>query len=124
MAEAIARYDATDVIEPSSGGLYPLGEIPDLTKRTLMENGYSTDGLTSGPVTPEACETADIIINMTGRPRLETFSRYDKVEDWIVGDPFGSDPTTYQRVFESIKRRVERLAMDLREKRQTKATVK
>jgi protein-tyrosine-phosphatase len=44
------------------------------------------------------------------------------VEDWIVQDPYGADTDTYQRVFEGIKRRVNQLALGLREKRQSKTT--
>jgi protein-tyrosine-phosphatase len=122
MAEAIARYDAADVIEPSSAGLSPLGYVADLTKQTLMRNGYSVAGLTSDPLTREAADSADIIINMTGKPHEENFWEQEKVEDWIVQDPFGSDPETYQRVFEGIKRRVNQLALDLREKRESQRT--
>ena len=118
MAEAIARYDAADVIEPSSAGLSPLGYVADLTKQTLMRNGYSVAGLTSDPLTREAAASADIIINMTGRPHERNFWEQEKVEDWIVQDPFDADPETYQRVFEGIKRRVNQLALGLREKRE------
>ena len=51
MAEAIARYDAADVMEASSAGLYPLGYVAELTVQTLMKNGYSASGLTSDPIT-------------------------------------------------------------------------
>jgi protein-tyrosine-phosphatase len=117
MAESIARYDAADVIEPSSAGLSPLGYVADLTQQTLMRNGYSVVGLTSDPLTRELADAADIIINMTGTPLEENFSQHEKVEDWIVEDPFGADPETYQRVFEGIKRRVTQLALGLREER-------
>ena len=99
MAEAIAHYDAADVIEPASAGLSPLGYIADLTKQTLMRNGYSATRLTSDPLTQEAADAADIIINMTGKPLEENIWEHEKVEDWIVQDPFGADPETYQRVF-------------------------
>ena len=124
MAEAIARYDAADVIEAHSAGLSPLGYIADLTKQTLMKNGYPVQGLTSGPLTSEDGEAADIIINMTCSDRNHHFSASDlgKVEDWIVQDPYDSDPETYQRVFESIQRRVTQLAMGLRGKRQHRAS--
>jgi len=124
MAEAIARYDAADVIEAHSAGVSPLGFVANLTKETLMKNGYSADGLTSDPLTPEASAAADIIINMTGGQKDRYFSPVDqeKVEDWIVQDPYDSDPETYQRVFESIQRRVTQLAMGLREKRQHRAS--
>jgi protein-tyrosine-phosphatase len=117
MAEAIARYDAADVMEASSAGLYPLGYIAELTKQTLMKNGYSANGLTSDLLTPETIESADLVINMTGRLREHIFRGQENVEDWLVEDPYGEDPETYQRVFEGIRRRVNQLAMSLREKR-------
>ena len=120
MAEAIARYDAADVIEASSAGLSPMGSIAQQTKQTLMLNGYSADGLTSDALTREAADAADVIINMTGRQRNETFWEQEKVEDWMVQDPYGAAPETYQRVFEGIKRRVNQLALGLREKRENK----
>ena len=124
MAEAIARYDAADVIEPSSAGLSPLGFIPELTKQTLIHNDYSVLRLMSDVLTPEACDAADVIINMSGRSREEIFKDPEKVEDWIVPDPYDDDPQTYQRVFESIKRRVNQLAVGLREKREHRTAVK
>jgi protein-tyrosine-phosphatase len=123
MAEAIAQYDAADVIEPSSAGLYPLGYIADLTKQTLTKNGYSVNGLSSDALTREATDAADLIINMAGRPGAHIIPGQENVEDWIMEDPYGEDPETYQRVFESIQRRVNQLAMSLREKRMSqKAT--
>ena len=123
MAEAIARYDAGDVMEASSAGLYPLGYIAELTKQTLMKNGYSVNGLTSDAITREAMDGADVIINMTGTPSDHVFGDRENVEDWLVEDPYGEDPETYQRVFEGIQRRVNQLAQSLREKRMSqKAT--
>ena len=124
MAEAIARYDAADVIEPSSAGLSPMGSIPEQTRQTLLLNGYSADGLISNSLTREAADSADIIINMTGRPREEVSWQREKIEDWIVQDPYGAEPETYQRVFEGIRRRVNQLALGLREKREHKTEAK
>ncbi len=124
MAEAIARYDAADVIEASSAGLSPMGSIAEQTKQTLILNGYSANGLTSDTLTREAADAADIIINMTGKPGDETFWDQEKVEDWMVQDPYGAVPETYQRVFEGIKRRVNQLALGLRENRQNKTKAK
>ncbi len=124
MAEAIARYDAADVIEAFSVGLSPLGAIAEQTKQTLTLNGYSADELTSNALTREAADAADIIINMTGAPIEGTFWDREKVEDWMVQDPYGAGPETYQRVFEGIKRRVDQLAKGLREKRESKTKAK
>lgn len=123
MAEAIARYDAADVMEATSAGLHPLGYIADMTKQTLMKNGYSANGLTSNLLTRQDTEAADRIINMTGRTSVQVFrgpGDHGKVEDWLVEDPYGEDPETYQRVFEGIRRRVNQLAINLREKRQSR----
>jgi protein-tyrosine-phosphatase len=124
MAEAIARYDAADVIESHSAGLRPMGAVAEQTKQTLIQNGYSANGLTSDGLTREAADSADIIINMTGQPREENFWEPDKVEDWIVQDPYGGTPETYQRVLEGIKRRVHQLALGLRDKRENQRAVK
>ncbi len=124
MAEAIARYDAADVIDPSSAGLNPMGTIAEQTKQTLMLNGYSAKGLSSAALTREAADAADIIINMTGRPSDETFWDREKVEDWMVQDPYDESQETYQRVFEGIKRRVNQLALGLREKRENRTRAK
>lgn len=124
MAEAIARYDAADVIEPCSAGLSPLGTIAEQTRQTLLLNGYSAEGLTSDVLTREAADAADIIINMTGQLVEEAFWDQEKVEDWIVQDPYGDDRETYQRVFEGIKRRVDQLAKGLRENREHKTTAR
>jgi protein-tyrosine-phosphatase len=124
MAEAIARYDAADVIEASSAGLSPMGTVAEQTKQTLMLNGYSANGLTSDALTREAADAADVIINMTGRQGKETLWDQAKVEDWMVQDPYGGTPETYQRVFEGIKRRVDQLAAGLREKREHKTVEK
>lgn len=124
MAEAIARYDAADVMEASSAGLYPLGYIAELTKQTLVKNGYSASGLTSDPITREAMDAADLIINMTGTPSDHVFGDRENVEDWLVEDPYGEDPETYQRVFEGIQRRVNLLAQSLREKRMSEKAIR
>src|SRR5258708_4635111 len=115
MAEAIARSDAGDVIEPASAGLYPLGEIPSHTRGGLLQNGYSAEGLASKPIAPDAWERADLVINMSGRMRELEFEDYEKVEDWHVGDPYGEDSATYQKILEVIRGRVSALARQLRE---------
>ena len=115
MAEAIARLDAPDTIEAFSAGLEPIGYVAGMTKQTLIKNGCSVEGLESKSISPEVWEQADIVINMSGRPRERTFLEYSKVEDWEIEDPFAADPDTYQRVFEKIRLRVAELAQQCRE---------
>jgi protein-tyrosine-phosphatase len=118
MAEAIARRDAPDVIEAGSAGLAPLGFVAEPTKRTLAENGYSSHALKSKPILREAWDAADLVINMSGRPKGRVFPDFGKVEDWDVEDPYGEDREVYQRIFEEITRRVSALAARLRNQKQ------
>ncbi len=114
MAESIARQDASEVIDACSAGLSPLGHIPDLTRKTLAFNGYSIENLDSTPITRELWDSADIVINMSGIPKERAFPNPQKVEDWEVQDPYGTDPALYQTIYEEIHRRVAALAKRLR----------
>jgi protein-tyrosine-phosphatase len=110
MAEAIARHRASDVLDASSAGLYALGHVAELAERTLLANGYPVDGISSKPLSREALDHADIIINLAGVPRDSFFGSFANVEDWDVEDPYGQDPSTYQRILEEIESRVLSLA--------------
>jgi arsenate reductase len=117
MAEAIARHSASDVIEASSAGLVPFGQIPSTTLAVLRERGISADGQTSKPLRPEDISAADIVINMTGRSSASIFTEsIGQVEDWDVGDPYGFNLAVYREIRAQIEARVEDLARRLREK--------
>jgi protein-tyrosine-phosphatase len=114
MAESIARRDAADVIDSCSAGLAPLGQIPELTRRTLLNNGCSIENLCSTSITRDVWDSADLVINMSGIDKDRAFVDQRKVEDWDVQDPYGTDPTLYQTIYEDIRRRVGLLAERLR----------
>jgi protein-tyrosine-phosphatase len=117
MAEAIARHSAADVIEPSSAGLVPFGEIPGTTLSVLRERGISADGQSSKPLRPEDMSAADLVINMTGRSGATIFTDpVTPVEDWDVGDPYGLNLSVYREIRDQIEVRVEDLARRLRER--------
>ena len=117
MAEAIAKHHASDVIEPSSAGLVPFGEIPSTTISVLEELGISVDGQSSKPLRSEDLAGADIVVNMTGRPGQSVFTEaLGNIEDWDVGDPYGFNLSVYRGIRDEIETRVEELARRLREK--------
>ncbi len=116
MAEAVVRRDAPEEIEASSAGLAPLGFVAEMTTQTLLRNGYAVEGLASKPISSEAWESADIVVNMSGRVRefaFRNFRGHAKVEDWEIEDPYG-DAEKYQGTFETIQRHVAELARRLR----------
>ena len=121
MAEAVARREAADVIEPVSAGLYPLGRIAQSTIEALVANGYSVEGLSSKAISRESAREADLIVNLSGAPIDHLFlsapcnSRHrQQLENWRVSDPYGEDRATYQRILEEIELRVRQLANRLR----------
>jgi arsenate reductase len=115
MAEAIAKHVALDVIDPSSAGLIALGEIPNSTIAVLSERGISMDGQYSKTLRPEDLSAADLVVNMTGRAGSTIFTEpTPPVEDWNVGDPYGSDLAVYRGIRDEIAARIEVLARRLR----------
>lgn len=117
MAEAIARHRASDVIEPSSAGLVPFGAIPGTTLAVLLEVGISVEGQNSKPLRSEELAVVDLVVNMTGRSGAEVFKKEaPPIEDWDVGDPFGSDLVVYRTIRDQIEARIDDLARRLRDK--------
>jgi len=121
MAEAVARREADDVIEPASAGLYPLGRVAEPTIEALVANGYSVEGLSSKSISRESVREADLIVNLSGAPiehlflsAPSNFRHRQQLENWGVLDPYGEDRATYQRILEEIELRVRQLANRLR----------
>jgi len=121
MGEAIAAKDASDVIESSSAGLYPMGMIPEMTQTTLERNGYSANGLQSKGLREIVPAEVDLVINLSGYERAQALEKFVQVENWEVSDPYGADEATYQRILEQIRERVKNLAQRLR--KEQRATV-
>ena len=117
MAEAVAKHIAADVIEPFSAGLVAFGEIAGLTHSALSEHGISAEGQHSKSLRPELLASADLVVNMTGRPGSAIFTEpTPPVEDWDIADPFGFNIAVYRSIRDQIEARVEDLARRLREK--------
>jgi arsenate reductase (thioredoxin) len=116
MAEAIARRDANDVIEPASVGLFPLGHIPMFTTAILLKNGYPVDGLRSKGITRELWENTDLFVNLSGETIEMAFPDASDLEVWDIADPFGTDAAFYERILKEVRERVIALAVRLRER--------
>ncbi len=114
MAEAVARREASDILEISSAGLFPMGYVPSMTLQTLSRNGYSTEGLTSKPVLRKELLRTGLVINMSGQSRALALAEAGSIEDWPVEDPYGEDAGVYQTILEDIERRVKDLSERLR----------
>jgi len=116
MGEAIARKDAGDVIDACSAGLYPLGMIPELTRKTLEEYGYPVEGLASKSLREFEAAGIGLVVNMSGMQDEPALTKFETVEEWEVGDPYGGDADVYRKILLEIQGRVNLLAQRLRRK--------
>jgi protein-tyrosine-phosphatase len=91
-----------------------LGFVAGPTLEVLRERGYAVEGLQSKSLGREMFEEADVVINMSGRPREGVFTAYGEVQDWDVEDPYGADLEVYRRICEDIEGRVRELAEKMR----------
>jgi arsenate reductase len=113
MAEAIARHCASDVIDPESAGVKPLGFIDKTARAVLEQEGISMDGQFSKGLHNHAVARADLIVNMSGVPG-ESLFKSKAFEDWPIADPFGEDMETHRRICDDIQSRIQALADRLR----------
>ncbi len=123
MAEALARHHASDIIEPSSAGISPLGTIADQTRQVLIERGITMPGQHSKGAAEVDIASAELIVNLTGihGPALFRESVGAPVEDWDVTDPYGDEIFVYRRVCDEIEARILELAARLRSEMQRRA---
>lgn len=116
MAEALARHEASDVIDPASAGLSPLGYIAEPTRAVLRERGVRPDGLSSKGLSEVDPDSSELIVNLTGMPGRSLFPGA-RVVDWEIDDPYGEDLGVYRRACDDIAELVRKLAEELREER-------
>jgi arsenate reductase len=117
MAEAIAKHLASDVIEPSSAGLLPFGEIIGPTAQVLKERGILVEGQYSKALRPGDLAAADLVINMTGSAGGRILQDpMPPIEDWDIGDPYGFNLAVFRKIRHEIEAHVNDLAGRLRAK--------
>ena len=116
MAEAFARAYGSDVLEPSSAGLFPATSIADLTRKTMLEKNITLDEQFPKTLAELPPGPLQLIVNMSGQkipapPGAE-------LEEWKVEDPMGRSEEVFRAVANDIEQRVMRLVLRLRAKQQ------
>jgi arsenate reductase len=112
MAEAFARAYGADVLDASSAGVSPASNIPDITRRVMMEKGISLDGQYPKDLLSAAAAGAGIVVNMSGVPLPGVPA--PAVRDWKVEDPIGKKDAVHERVRDEIENLVMNLILELR----------
>jgi len=112
MAEAFARHYASDLLEPLSAGLSPMGRIPPLTLQVMEEKGVSLEGQRSKSLYDVPLQNFDHIVNISGEPLLGPLERM--AVKWDVKDPIGKPVGDYRAARDKIDGLVQALVAELR----------
>ena len=111
MAEAMARSMGGGRVAVYSAGLSPLGRIENKTLSTLIEMGYSIDGLWSKGIGDVPLDSIDVIVSLIGRHALHLVPTgvAARREGWSIRDPYGDDEEVYLAVARTLESRVRAL---------------
>ena len=113
MAEAFARAYGSDVLEARSAGIAPCEMVSPATVELMREKNIDLDGAVPKGFDQTGSDY-DLIINMSGRPlaRLKA-----PVRNWDVADPIWFDDERHREIRDQIEMLVQRLILELRQKR-------
>lgn len=112
MAEAYARALGSDVIEPLSAGVSPLGHIPSEVAEVMQEEGISIEGQHSKSLWDLKGGTIDLIVDLAGV--LNQSASGVPIDSRPVVDPFGGELDDYRTTRDAVRAEVEALIEDFR----------
>jgi arsenate reductase len=113
MAEAFARTYGSDVVEPSSAGLYPAIAIAPLTWKVLRDRGIDISTHFPKSIVDAPGSPWDIIVNISGQP-LPRHLLATKAREWKVADPIGQPEEQFLAAANQIESLVMSLIIELR----------
>jgi arsenate reductase len=125
MAEALARADHGEVLDPVSAGSRPAGFVHPLAIRAIEALGISMDGAHSKSALEFRTEPFDLVVTVcdSAAEDCPTWPGARRIEHWSIEDPsYGPDDpeTRYDRFVatrDEIRRRIDELVGTLGEER-------
>jgi arsenate reductase len=111
MAEAFARAYGGGAIEAASAGLSPVLEIPELTRKLMLEKGLDLEGHFPKALLHMDVKSYDVVVNMSGAPLALPVR---EVIEWRVPDPVGAGEKAARQVRDQIEQLVTGLLIRLR----------
>ena len=112
MAESFARVYGSDVLVPSSAGLFPAKAVPPDTLRAMKEKSLDLSGQVPKSVVDLDGAKFDFILNMSGFPLPPLEGAV--VREWEVPDPIVMDYKGHCAVRNRIEKLVRNLILELR----------
>ncbi len=125
MAEALARAEHGDILDPVSAGSRPAGWVHPLAIRAMEEMGVSMEGARSKPTEEFRDTRFDVVVTVCDSAAQDCplWPNAERIEHWSIEDPsWGPDDTQtrYDRFLETreeLRGRIRRLAEELRAER-------
>lgn len=115
MAEAFARTYGGDALEAASAGLAPAVEIPEITRKVMLEKGISLEGQFPKPLLQMKLDGVDLAVNLSGTP-LHGLP-VPSLREWKVPDPAGAKEKVHRQVRDQIESLVVGLVLEVRQMR-------
>jgi arsenate reductase (thioredoxin) len=121
MAEAIARLDHPEVLEPVSAGSRPTGWVHPLAIRAMEELGFSMDDASSKPAEEFRDAELDVVVTVcdSAAEDCPAWPNARRIEHWSIEDPsfVAGDPLArYGRFLQTrdeLRRRIRDLVAEL-----------
>jgi arsenate reductase len=121
MAEALARADHGEILDPVSAGSRPAGFVHPLAIRAIEALGMSMDGARSKGAGQFRNEPFDLVVTVcdSAAEDCPTWPGAKRIEHWSIEDPsYGPDDpaTRYDRFVatrDDIRRRIDDLVKTL-----------
>jgi arsenate reductase len=113
MAEGFARHFGADVVEAQSAGMMPLGSVPSLTRKVMLEKETPIDEQFPKGVEVFRNIEFDLVINMSGIQLPKGLK--EKERRWTVADPYGRSEGAYRQVRDELELKVKELLEQIRD---------
>ena len=112
MAAGYLHHLAGDRVDVLSAGSQPADEVNPVAVAAMAEDGVDIERETPKLLTDAAVREADVVVTMGCGDACPVFpgKRY---EDWQLDDPAGQDIDVVRPIRDEIRRRVERLVIEL-----------
>jgi len=122
MAEALARIDYGDVVEPLSAGSRPAGFVHELAVLAIAELGVSIEEAESKPAEEYSAEKLDLVVTVCDSAAADcpTWPGARHIVNWSIADPSFARGTERERLDafratrDELRRRIDGLMEALR----------
>jgi arsenate reductase len=119
MAEALARADHGDVLDPVSAGSRPAEVVHHLAIRAMEEIGISMDGAYTKGAEKFLGASFDVVVTVCDAAAQDcpTWPNATRIEHWSIEDPSWVDPAIrlerFRETRDDLRRRIDELAESL-----------